>query len=314
MAIQFVTSNNVLSVNGEFLTYPLYPQGITKNIPCRSTVAGVYWLIPRTQGNRVIGWQELTATDATKPSPDAQKVLRLKDALDANTEYEIAVGDSDCITTNSFIDNCNGCCGDTPVMASLTVPSPILQLPPNQPVDSDGTRHFTFPFPSNPNGLLYAIPFPWFNGAAPSPPYAPTGITTAALFVTWANTNWGEYGTWTSAGDIVSLANDDSDTIPLSLAGMQISITPKTWCFTLTSFSTPAAINGIQFGTGATFTFPPFMLTNTNQVTLINAIKKFLPESTFTVSSNHLQLTTVQATPKLKNGASTIATAVAGTC
>lgn len=314
MAIQFVTSNQVMSVNGEFFTYPSHPTGITKNIPCRSEVAGFFWLVPKTQGNRVIGWQELTAVNGTKPFPDAVKVLRLKDALDANTEYEIAVVDGDGVTTNAFIDNCNGCCGATPVMATVTIPSPILQLPPQETDTTTGERTFIFPFPANPNGLLYAIPYPWFNGAAPTPAYAPTGITTAALFVTWANTNWGEYGTWSSSGNIVSLANDDSDTIPLDLAGMQISITPKIWCFNVTAFSTAAAINGIQFGSGAIFTFPPFMLTNTNQQTVINSIKKFMPESTFVISSNKLQLSTVQATPKLVNGVTVVATAGAGAC
>lgn len=311
--IQFVTAQLVAS-NGEYFVYPNYPNGISQSIPCRSIPMGFFWLIPVVSGNRVIRFNELVATTSLKPQDDAFKVLRLKDAINANTEYTIAVLDSDGVTGSTFIDNCNGCCGDTPVMPTVTIPAPILQLAPE--VNDAGERIFTFPFPSNPNGLLYSIPFPWFNGAAPAQAYEPTGITTPAQFVTWANTagKWDDYGTWSSSGDVVFLTNTDSDTIVLEKAGLDITLTPATFCFNLTSFSTPAAVNGIQFGTGATFTFPAFMLTNANQQKVINSIKKFIPDATFTIVTNKLQVATTQATPKLKNDATTVVTAGTGVC
>jgi hypothetical protein len=314
MAIQFVNTNQLVGVNGVFYLYPSYLGGIEQAIPCRSVPMGFFWLTPIVQGNRVIGYDQMVAVDASKPSPDSLKVLRLKDALNANTVYEIAVLDSDGVTGNTFIDNCNGCCGDTPVMPTVTIPHPILQLPPQSTTAT--TRTFVFPFPSNPNARLYAIPFPWFNGVAPAQAYEPAGITTPAQFVTWANTSgkWDDYGTWSATGDVITLVNSDSSTIVLSRAGMSISLTPTPFCFNMTAFSTPAAVNSVQFGTGAVFTFPPFMLTNANQQTVINSIRQFIPEATFVISSNKLQVSTVQAAPKLKNGATTVVTASAGAC
>ncbi len=313
MAIQFVQSNQVTAVNGIQYQNRFYPNGLQKAIPCRSTVAGSFWRIPVTEGNMLIGYNYLVATDATKPRADALKVLRVKDALDANMEYEMAIADADDITTNSFIDNCNGCCGDTPVMATITIPPPILQSPPSSSID--GTNTFVFAFPSNPLGLLYAIPFPWFNGVAPATPYAPTGITTAAQFVTWADTNWGDYGEWSSSGDIVTLVSIlGTDVVFVEKAGIDPSLTAGLWCFTLTSFSTPAAINGVKFGSATTIPFAPFMLTNANQTTLINRLSPFMPFSTFTASTNKLQIASLQAQPKLYNDTTLIATAASGAC
>lgn len=316
MAIQFVTSNQVFEVNGEFFAYPDQPNGITKAIPCKSEVMGFYWMTPKVQGNRVIGYSIQNSNSNIKPTPDSFKILRVKDAIDANIEYGMAVVDGDGITTNSFIDKCNGCCGDTPVMATVTIPAPILQLPP-QTVSDDGTeRTWIFPFPVNPNGLLYAIPYPWFNGAAPTPAYAPSGITTPAQFVTWADTNWGEYGEWSSSGNIVTLVNADTDDIILALAGMEISLTPAIFCFDVSTMSPPAAVNSINFGgTGnPKFTFPPFMLTGSNQQTLINSIKKFVTDGTFTISTGKLQVATTQGLPRLYNGATLVLASTAGAC
>lgn len=312
MAINYVQSNQVLEVNGQSYFYPSYPNGIQKAIPCRCTIMGCFWMIPVTQGNRIVSYDTLVADTSTKPRADAVKILRLKDALDANTEYGIAIADADGVTGYTFIDNCNGCCGDTPVMATVTIPSPILESDPQTTVD--GVNTFVFAFPDNPNALLYAIPYPWFNGVGPVTPYVPGSITTPAAFVTWANTNWAQYGTWSSSGNIVSLVSEPTDTIYVVRAGMAPSLTLKAWCFNLTSFSTAAAVNGIGFGTSTPFPFAPFMLTNANQTTLINRITPFMPFSTFAAITNKLTVNTLQATPKLYNGLTVIATATAGVC
>jgi len=313
MSIQLVQSNQLAEVNGETFVNSFYPNGLQKAIPCRSQVVGAYWKIPVTLGNRVVSYNELVATDATKPVPDAFKILRLKDALDANTEYGIVIADADAVTTNSFVDNCNGCCGATPVMATVTIPQPIQESDPQTAIA--GVNSFIFAFPQNPNSLLFSIPFPWFNGAGPVSPYAPTGITTAAQFVTWANTNWEEYGTWSSpAANVVKLVSTPSAAIYVLRSGMQVALTPANFCFTLTSFSTPAAINGVGFGAGLPQKFPSFALTNANQATLIQRLKPLMPGATFTITTNHLQIATVQAQPKLYNNASVIATAATGVC
>lgn len=312
--IQFVTSTQVMQVNAENYTYPTYPNGLTKAIPSRVQVLAAYWFIPVTLGNRLLHYNELIATDATKPQADAFKVLRLKDAIDANTEYAIAVADADCVTTNSFVDKCNGCCGSTPVMADVTIPTPILQSPPQ--VTASLSNAFVFPFPANPNARLYSIPFPWFNGSAPATAYEPSGITTPAQFVTWANTSgkWDGFGTWTSTGDVVTLVSTSSDDIFVLLAGMQISLTAALFCFDLSSFSAGAAVNGLKLGSATTLSFLQLQLSNTNQDALISRLQPLMPGAVFTKSSNHLQVATVQATPHLYNNTSLVSTAGAGAC
>lgn len=313
MAINYVDTLQCVEVNGQSYQWPNYPNGIQKVIPCRATIMGVFWKLPVTLGNRLISYNYRVAVDAVKPTPDALKVLRLKDALDANTEYGIALLDSDGVTGYSFIDNCNGCCGATPVMATVTIPQPILQSPPQTSVA--GVNTFVFPFPANPNALLYDIDFPWFNGVGPVTPYVAAGITTAALFVIWANANWSDYGTWSSVGDVVRLASEDGvSVIFVTEAGVAPNLVPAPWCFDLTAFSTPAAVNGVQFGTGSILPFAPFMLTNVNQTTLQNRLTPFMPFATFTPITNKLTVTSLQAVPKLYDGVTLIATATAGVC
>lgn len=281
--VPFVRSNQVLEINTESFAYPNYPNGISKDIQTDGTnIVGAFWRIPNTLGNRIIGWNKLVATDATKPRADAVKALRVK-ASD-NTEYEMAIADNDYVASTSPIPDqfaylANGLGGSLPVMPTVTIPAPILQSGP-QSSDSNG-RVFVFAFPANPNALLYAIPYPWFNGVAPTVPYAPSGITTAALFVTWANTSgkWDGYGTWSSVGDVVSLLNTDSSAIPLSFAGMQISLTAVHFCLTLNA--SPDNVNGIKID-GAIMPITPLSAGRTNRQDLINAIQKYFPGDTFT--------------------------------
>lgn len=282
--VPFVQSNQVTEINGESFGWPNYPNGISKQIPVAGTeIVNSYWRIPVTQGNRVIGYNKLVATDATKPTADSLKVLRVK-ASD-NTEYEFAITDDDNVSTttpaNQFAYLANGLGGSLPVMPTVTIPTPILQSG-TQSSSSTG-RVFVFAFPANPLGLLYAIPYPWFNGVAPVAAYAPAGITTAAQFVTWANTaaKWPMYGTWSSVGNVVSLLNTDSDTIPLDLAGMEISLTAVHFCLTLNASAD--AVNGIKID-GAIMPITPLLAGRTNRQDLINAIQKYFPGSTFTTA------------------------------
>lgn len=316
MAIQFVTSTQVLEINGDTApyTWPNEPTGITKSIPCKSEVMGFFWMVPKVQGNRVIGYSIENANDNIKPRPDAVKILRLKDAIDANIEYGIAVADGDGISGNTFVDKCNGCCGATPSMDVITWPTPILQLGPQETSADRTERTWVFPFPENPGALEYLIPYPWFNGTAPVTPYAGSGITTAAQFVTLADSNWGDYGDWSSSGNVVSLLNTDSDVVVLVEAGMAVSLKPKVYCFDVSTMSPPAAVNGIKFGSSPTFTFRPFILTGSNQQTLINSIKKFVTDGVFVISSGHLQVSTTQALPHLYNNTSVVLSATVGAC
>lgn len=322
MSVKFVVSNQVTSVNAQDFGYPNNPNGITKQIPCENVeMVNSFWRVPRILGNRVIGYEYLVATDANKPTPDSVKIQRVKDTSD-NSQYDFAIIDADNVATtdpqNRFAYLCDGLGGTLAVMPTVTIPYPILQQGPSS-TGSTGTNVFTFSFPNNPLGLLYAIPYPWFNGIAPATPYAPSGITTAAQFVTWANTSghWDGYGTWSSpSANIVLLSSPTTATIPVSLAGIDIALTPKAYCFDFSAYSTPAAVNQFRIGTtGALIPIPPFMLTNTNEAVVIGAIDQYLPGATFITSvANKLGVTAVSDVPKLYNNGVLVVTATAGVC
>lgn len=296
MSVNFVQSNQVVEVNAQTFLWPNYPNGISKQIPCENVqIVNSFWKIPVTLGNRVIGYNYLVATDATKPTPDSVKILRVKDMRD-NTEYGFAIVDSDNVSTtsppNEFAYLCDGLGGTLPVMPTVTIPVPIMQSDP-QSTAANGDNTFIFAFPANPNARLYGIPYPWFNGVAPTTAYVPGGITTVALFVTWANSNWGDYGTWTSAStDTAQLVSATDDVIPVTKAGMEVSLTPVHYCITLNASAD--AVNGIKIS-GTVMPITPLSAGRTNRQALIDAIKKYFPTGVFTTAiTNKIDLYTTQ--------------------
>lgn len=319
----FINSSQVVTVNGQDFQYPNYitgvVSGIQKQLNCANmTIVNSFWKIPRVQGARVIGYTYLVAVNTSvPPTPDSLKVLRLKDKSDA-TEYEVAITPTDNVSSTSpicqFAYLCDGLGGSLPTMPTATIPFPMIQFDPV--LVASGTNTFKFAFPSNPLGLLYSIPAPWFNGAL-APAYVPAGITTPALFVTWANSNWDDFGTWTSSGNIVTLASASTDDIPVTKAGMQIALTPKAYCFDLTAYSTPSAVNQVKFGTGGTLiSVPGFMLTD-DPTLLINVLSKVMTaESTTygTAVAHKLQVNSVYDVPKLYLNGVLVVTSTAAVC
>ena len=325
MAVNYVQSNQVTGHNGVDLTALNFQTGVvsgqTVAIPTAQNgafIVGAFWRIPVVLSGTLIKYQYAEAFDATKPQPDALKVLRVKWDRES---WDIAIADSDYVgTTNTFGTLADGLGGALAIMATVTIPFPIIQ---NAPVTttSDGTRTFIFAFPSNPNALTYSIPWPWFNGVAPAFPYSPAtqsppvSVTTPALFVTWANTHWAMYGTWAHTGDIVTLTSASSDVIPVSNAGVLAQPTPTAWCLDCTSFSTPAAVNGLKIGSGSIIPFGAFMATNANMQTLINAIKPHFEDgAVFTIVGTKINIVTVLPVLTIYNGVTLVKTATAGVC
>lgn len=300
MSVLFVQTNQLFGTNGETFGWPTYPNGISgKQIPCDNTqIINTYWRIPKMLGNRLIGYTELVATDDTKPTPDSAKFIRVKHTggNSGPTTYDFAVADSDNIGAssppNQFAYLCDGLGGTLPVMPTVTIPTPILQSGP-QSTDSDGANTFIFAFPANPNALLYGIPYPWFNGVAPTTAYVPAAITTTALFATWANSNWGDYGTWSApTTGTVKLISETTDTIPVTLAGMAVSLTAKHFCLTLNASAD--AVNGIKIS-GQVYPFAALSAGRTNRQALIDRISKFFPGATFSISvTNKIDVLTTQ--------------------
>ena len=324
--VNFIQCPQVLGVNGQYYINQNYvtglnagpndPQTVSRQLATANIViVNSFWLIPRVQNGHVIGYAQETAINTNvKPQVDAIKVLMIKDKQD-QSEYLIAIGDNDNIATSSppniFAYDADGLGGSLPVMPTVVIPFPIIESKATS--NNSGVNTFTFQFPANPLGLLYSIPSPSFNGAYASTAYAPSGITTPAQFVTWANTNWSTYGTWANpSGDIVTLASST-----VISAGMIIALTPTAYCFNLSAFSTPATVNQLKFGTtGVLLDITPFTLTN-NPSVLSNQLKNYMSSQSTTFGyavANKLQVNTVYATPKLYNSGVLVVTSTAGVC
>lgn len=319
----FVESNQVVSVNSQNWAWPTNPNGTIMQIPCEDTqIIGSFWRVPQTLGNRVIGYTDLTAVNqTTKPTPDAIKVLRVKlTGTGGITTLDMAIADADNVATtsppNQFAYLCDGNGGTLPVMPTVTIPIPIQQVGPQTTDATTGDRTFIFAFPANPDGLLYNIQGIWLDGVAPTPAYVPAGKTTVANVVTYANANWGDFGTWSNPlTNILKLVSANDDVQYVAKAGIVVSITPAAFCIDLTAFSTPAAVNGIKFGASATIPIAAFLLTN-NNVTLYNVLRQIMSSgTTFSTATTHkLGITTVQSLVHLYNDSTLVASATAGVC
>lgn len=322
MSVVFVQTSQATQFNGMNYAWPANPNGTPAQIPCSQTeIVGSFWRIPVLNGNRVVNYSYITAVETNvPPQPDALKILRVKLTDTAGvTSIDMAIANTDNISTSSPPNQlaylCDGLGGTLPVMPLVTIPIPMMQSAP-QTEDSAGNRTFIFAFPENPDGRLYNIEGEWYNNALPSPAYAPAGITTVAGVQTWFAANRSDYGTWTNPStNILKLVSAPTDPIYVALAGIVVNLTPVDYCFNLTSFSTPAAVNQIRFGTGTLLDLTPFLLTNDPNV-LINAIKsKMSAQTTFSTTVAHkLGINTVQATPKLYHDGVLVATAASGTC
>lgn len=319
----FVVTNQAVDINGEIYAYPNNPNGTTIYIPCEQTeIIGPAWRIPQTSGGRVIGYNYVTANDSSvKPTADSLKVLSVKFTNDAGiTQLYFAIADNDQLGTTSPPSQlaylCNGIGGGLPVMPLVTIPTPILQTGPQSTDNTTGANTFIFSFPENPAGLEYLVNAVYLNGVAPTPAYVAAGITTVAGVAAYANTHWSDYGTWTNPStNILKLVSDSGDVQMVLRAGIVVELAPVDFCFDLTAYSTPAAVNGVKFGTGNIIPVPAFLLTN-NNVDLLNVLIRVMSSGTTynTATSHKLGINTVMAQPKLYNNSTLVATAASGAC
>ena len=256
--INFVQSTQVLGANGvdtskyNFLTGVV--SGGTVLLPTVNTISEEFlWRIPRIiSGLGPNGYSWLVATNSIRPTPDSQKVLRLKNGR--NT-WDIAVADTDGVGgTNVFGTLADGLGGSLASMPVVTITFPLIQDAPVTTVlaSPPNTPAFLFSFPLNPLGLTYSIPWAWFNNAPAVVPYAPAGITTAAQFVTWANANWGTYGFWASSGNTVTLSSEPTSGIYVTKCGFNPQLTHAAWCIDASAFYPSGQIATSTLNSGGT--------------------------------------------------------------
>ena len=319
--VPFVRSNQVVNVNGENFAWPANPNGVLNgmDIPTAGTqIIGSFWRIPVMDGPRVVDYAFLVANSAIKPQADALKVLQVKlTGTGGITAIMMAIADNDDLPTttpaNQFAYLADGLGGSLPVMPTVTIPVPIMQQGPQVTNPTTGAKTFIFAFPANPAALEYQVNGMWINGVLITPTM--TGLTTVAAVAVQFNTDYSDNGTWSATGDVLKLVSAPTDVEPVSKAGIDVELKPKAWCFDLTAYSTPAAVNGVKFGASDTIPLDTFMLTD-NPTVLLNVLKaKMSVGTTFsTTVANKLGILTVQAQPKLYNGVTLVESATAGTC
>lgn len=324
MSISFVQSNQVTAVNSNEFAFPNNINGVPLQITCENTeIIASYWRIAQLNGNRVVGYSYIVAQETSvKPTPDALKILRVKMTDTAGiTTLDMAIVDSDNISTssppNQFAYLCDGLGGTLPVMPTVSIPFPMQQSVP-QTIAANGDNTFIFSFPSNPLGLGYTMNAAYFNSALPYTPFVPSGITTVAQFVTWASSNWSNYGTWTALSDVTfKLVSGTGDVTQVFLAGMNVDLTPVNFCFDLTAYSTSAPVNQLKFGGGSLIDLAvPFMLTD-NPVTLQNILISHMSSGTIFNSSSvahKLGINTTMATPALYYNDVLVVASTSGAC
>lgn len=305
--VPFVQSNQVVNVNSQDFAWPANPNGISVQIPTEGTqIIGSFWRIPQTLGPRVIGFQYLVANSSVKPQADALKVLQLKlTGTGGITSMMIAITDSDDLPgstpPNQFAYLADGLGGSLPVMPTVTIPIPIMQQSAQSTDSTTGAKTFIFPFPVNPAGLEYQVNGMWLNGVLQTP--AMTGLTSVAGVVAQFNTDYSDYGTWSAPStNVLKLVSLPSSTVPVTKAGIDVELAPTDYCFNLTAYSSPAAVDGLKFGSSPIIPLTPFMLTDDPAV-LLNVLKaKMSTQTVFSTTIAHkLGIKTVQATPALYN-------------
>lgn len=316
--IQQVLTNQLFRSGGNYAYYPENPQILNPmTIQANSVTQGAWWVTPRIQtGVTYTPPQYQEAVDANKPSPDSFKVLRLIQ-VDTNNILEICILDTDCTSSNpnysTWSYNVNGLGGSVPVMPLVTIPAPIIE---SGPVSGTATtaRTFLFLFPNKVAAYDYLIQGWTFNRVA-AYVTPPTDKSTTGEMATWATSNLPDYGTWSApSANILQLVSDNSDTVPVLTAGIIVAVKRVDYCFDLTAYSTPAAVNGVKFGSEPTQALIPFMLTDDPNV-LKQALIPVMGNAIFsTAVANKLGVATTQAQPKLYFDATLIETATAAVC
>lgn len=305
---QYVLTDQVIIENGEYFGFPFNPQGIAnKLIPTPTTeIIGPYWVTPYVQGGiPIYPAIEPAYQTSVKPNPSSVKCLRVK-STETGIETYFAILDTDCITSNTYASLANDTTGGVPTMPTVTVPAPIIQVPPASSVG--GVNTFYVSIPDNPNSLVYKCPNVWVNGA--SAPAFPGATSTPAGLVSALNSTYGTDYNATFTLITTTTPTSPSTTIytiqvasaatgggvQMLLLGMNIALTPVTYTATVPSYLSAIAVNGCKInGTNALFFNPGIVIGDHNRYDLINSlVPLFEPAAVFTLlSTNKITVTTV---------------------
>lgn len=189
------------------LDYFNCPKDIAVN--CTNAVTqGTEWFIPTVANGVLKGYSRRKSS--TKPTPDSVKTVRVKDFESGNI-YWLLIADNG--TEALFNDHCAACCDNQTPMPDVTVPAPLIEEPgcceAPQPV-SCNYNYFAIA-PALPVGAAYSLNAS--KNGTPLTPAAPgAGFASLAALVSWANTNWAAFGTFSVSGQKVTFTSADGAT------------------------------------------------------------------------------------------------------
>lgn len=204
---------------------PLPYSGVSTNFVSQ----GEEWFVPERRGG--IFFQYNMDYGASAPTTDSVRTVRLKNEVTQETFWILG-------TEADWLERANGCCGETPVMPEITFPNPVaIEEPCCETVISESACTYTYRAVAlaKITGQKYQL-----EGRCggteftPAPPGA--GFATAALALTWAQANWGAYGTFSAIQD------DDLNTIGIKLVSetcatgyLNIKFLVQSFCLDITA-------------------------------------------------------------------------------
>lgn len=237
-SIAFVRSDQVVSIND--LSYANCPK--TENIPCESAVPqGIWWAEPYITSTGLTRYnylKEIPIQYNGTPPADWFRVLRIWNTLNDTTLYIAVDADGEA----DFVDACNGCCGETPVMPTVTIPAAIIEV--EVCANEAGNFVIDFPLPYNPNNLPLQVGNPVYINGSPAAALTPFGpfANPAAMLAEFVSTYSTTYGTWSlqNSNKVLRLTGTVA-----SSAGVDIQLVAASYCFQIPGTNT--TVDGIRF-------------------------------------------------------------------
>lgn len=183
---------------------------------------GERWQVPIINAGVVVAYEE-TYEDASLIS-GAFKTVRLRNKQDGHIMYILG-------TETEWIDFANNCCGETPEMTEVEIPSPLIEDEPccdSTIVATECSYEFNTTAPVLVVGQKLTLTGD-NNGVEFTPAAPGAGFANVAAALAWAIANWGAYGTFTAVGTLGIKLTTDS----ISKGNFNMALLAQAWCMTI---------------------------------------------------------------------------------
>lgn len=311
----------VLAQNGVQFLAALGRTPLKREIDCESVVVrGVEYFIPVKDSGQVQEYTRrmdgpgfLTDSVGNPVINDSIKALHLWDAKANNNIWIALDSDQDATTFTNF---CNQCCGQgNDFTTGQTAPAtPILEdtVCPT-PATGTATYNYLAASPANPYGSNIIPTSFTYNGGKPTPvAFTAGGYASVAALVTWANTNLGALGTWSSVNGQLALASTTVKNIHLELA-----LVPKTYCLTLGALTaTSLVVRNSDDTADVSIPITPISTDVSNSANVANLVRSLLAGTVTVVpvsSVDHVQYIGTQKPVRFTDGTTSV-TFASGAC